>query len=179
MSTARGICILMAAAVGLCGCASQPSAAPTKPQTPDSSETSPPDDSQKFVVTPELYNRTFDEVKEVIAALTSLIKKRDYEGWRSYLTADYITRTSDPRFLDKASRSGTLEKSGIVLHSLKDYFENVVVRSRVQATLTDINFVDEMHVKALAVVDGRPVILYYLVQEDGRWKVGIWPTEED
>jgi hypothetical protein len=130
-------------------------------------------------VTPELYTRTFDEVKEVIAALTSLINAQDFKGWQSYLTADYIARTSDPKFLDRASHSGVLQKSGTVLRTLKDYFENVVVRSRVQATLTDINFVDETHVKALTVIDGRPVILYYLVREDGRWKVGIWTTDQE
>ncbi len=131
------------------------------------------------MVTPELYTRTFDEVKTVIAELTSLINSQDYDGWRSYLTEDYITRTSDPSFLKRASSSGVLQKNGIVLHSLKDYFENVVVRSRVQATLTDITFVDKTHVKAMTVIDGNPVILYYLVREDGRWKVGIWPTDQE
>lgn len=178
MSPAWRICIPVAAAVALFACASQPKAAP-----PNNSGTSPGNGSaeaqKEFVVTPELYNKTFDEVKTVIAALTSLISAQDYEGWRSYLTADYMAQTSDPEFLDKASRSGVLQKSGIVLHTLKDYFENVVVRSRVQAALTDINFVDATHVKALTVVDGRPVILYYLVREDGRWKVGIWPTDRE
>ena len=95
-------------------------------------------------------------MKVVIADLTSLINAQDYEGWRSYLTSAYIARTSDPKFLDVASHSGVLQKSGIVLRTLKDYFENVVVRSRVQASLTDINFLDETHVKALTIVDGRP-----------------------
>jgi hypothetical protein len=164
----------MAAAIALFACSSQPKAPPA--QKPSGTA----EDSQKeFVVTPELYTRTFDEVKAVIAELTSLINAQDYDGWRSYLTADYITRTSDPRFLKRASNSGVLQKSGIVLHSLKDYFENVVVQSRVQATLTDITFVDKTHVKAMTVIDGNPVILYYLVREGGRWKVGIWPTDEE
>jgi len=173
MSPVWRICIPVAAVLSLFACASQ-----AKP--PDSS---PAQDSQgshqEFVVTPELYTRTFDEVKVVIADLTSLINAQDYEGWRSYLTNAYIARTSDPKFLDVASHSGVLQKSGIVLRTLRDYFENVVVRSRVQATLTDINFLDETHVKALTIVDGRPVILYYLVREDGRWKVDIWSKDQD
>ncbi|MGO9412062.1 MAG: hypothetical protein ACLQCB_15090 [Spirochaetia bacterium] len=148
-----------------------------QPQPQDSSSDGA---SQKeFVVTPELYNKTFDEVKEVIASLTALINAQDYEGWRSYLTADYVAKTSDPKFLDRASRSGVLQKSGIVLHSLKDYFQNVVVLSRVQATLQDITFVDKTHVKAMSIIDGNPVILYYLVREDDRWKVGIWSSDQD
>jgi hypothetical protein len=180
MSLAWRICIPMAAAVALFACSSQPEPAPARPQEGSEGSSQTAADSQKeFVVTPELYNRTFDEVKAVIAELTLLISSQDYEGWRSYLTADYITRTSDSQFLKRASSSGVLQKNGIVLHSLKDYFENVVVRSRVQATLTDITFVDKNHVKAMTVIDGNPVILYYLVHEDGRWKVGIWPTEQE
>ena len=122
--------------------------------------------------------RTFEEAKKVIADVTRLINEQDYDGWRSYLTAEYVARTSDPDFLARASDSGVLRKSGIVLRTLKDYFEYVVVRSRIQASLSDINFVDATHVKALTIVDGRPVILYYLVQEGGRWKVGIWPADQ-
>ena len=47
------------------------------------------------------------------------------------------------------------------------------MRSHLQATLDDIQFLDATHVKAIALVQGTPVILYYLVREDGRWKVGL------
>lgn len=172
----RTFCIPWAAAIILFSCATQQKQPEARNET-----THPPDvqSQQGFVVTQELYRKTFDEVQDVIADLTSLIAAENYDGWRAYLTTDYIARTSSPEYLEKASRSGVLQKSGIVLRSLRDYFENVVVRSRVQATLTDINFVDKTHVKALTVVDGRPVILYYLVQEDGRWKVGIWQTGQN
>ena len=180
MSPAWRFCITLAAATVLLSCVSQQKTAAPGPKQPDSQATgSSAGPQQEFVVTPELYNRTFDEVQHVIAELTALINAADFDGWKSYLTEEYIARTSDPGFLADASRSGVLQKSGIVLHSLKDYFENVVVRSRIQASLDDINFVDETHVKALTIVDGRPVILYYLVREDGRWKVGIWPTEQE
>ena len=66
-----------------------------------------------------------------------------------------------------------LRKNGIVLKSLRDYFNNVVVRSHLQAVLDDIQFLDETHVKAIALVQGTPVILYYLVRVNGQWKVGL------
>ena len=160
-------------------CASQQKStdSQTSPDSTQTAGTQAGGPKQEFVPTRELYNRTFDEAKKVIADLTAIIAAEDYQGWLSYLTEEYVARTSDPEFLATASHSGVLLKSGIVLHTLKDYFENVVVRSRVQAALTDINFVDATHVKALTIVDGRPVILYYLVQEGGRWKVGIWPSD--
>ena len=177
----RIFCIPWAAAIILISCATQQKPAEVRNETPSNGTTNAQDrqSQQGFVVTQELYRKTFDEVQDVIADLTALIAAENYDGWRAYLTADYIARTSSTEYLEKASRSGVLQKSGTVLRSLKDYFENVVVRSRVQAALTDINFVDKTHVKALTVVDGRPVILYYLVREDGRWKVGIWQTGQD
>jgi len=177
MSPAWRFCIPCAIAIAFLSCASPPKTATEKPKD-QGSNAQPGNQSQKeFVVTKELYDKTFDEVRDVIASLTSIIAARDYDSWLSYLTQDYVTRTSDPDFLANASNSGVLQKSGIVLHTLRDYFDNVVVRSRVQATLTEINFVDATHVKALTVFDGRPVILYYLVREGGRWKIGIWQTD--
>jgi len=171
-------CVAWTAMILLLSCASAHKPASTETKPPDSAGTGvPAGPQQQFVPTPELYTRTFDEVKQIIANLTALINAQDYDGWRAYLTAEYITRTSDPSFLAEASHSGVLQKSGIVLRTLRDYFENVVVRSRVQASLDDITFVDETHVKALTIVDGRPVILYYLVREDGGWKVGTWPAD--
>ena len=127
----------------------------------------------EFIATEELYRKTFTEVQDVVSALTKIITAGDYEQWLTYLTESYVKVTGSQQFLAEASRSGVLKKSGIVLHDLKDYFENVVVRSRMQATLDDITFVDETHVKAITIVQGTEVILYYLVREDGRWKVGI------
>lgn len=126
-----------------------------------------------YVPTEEQYLKTFREVQEVIAALTRIIAAGDYDGWTQYLTAEYIASRSSPAFLADASNAPILKKNGIVLRTLRDYFDNVVVRSRLQATLDDIQFLDETHVKAIGAVQGTAVILYYLVDEGGRWKVGI------
>ncbi len=141
-----------------------------KPQTAD------PVPAQQFVATDELYRKTFAEVQEVIAALTKIIAAGDYDQWLTYLTANYVKVTGSPEFLAQASSSGVLKKSGIVLKSLKDYFNEVVVRSHLQTTLDDITFVDATHVKAITKIQGTPVILHYLVREGGRWKVGIQQT---
>ncbi|HTO21713.1 MAG TPA: hypothetical protein VMQ10_04480 [Spirochaetia bacterium] len=148
-------------------------AATTQPSTggtpgTDSSATS----GATYVPTEEQYLKTFGEVQEVIAELTKIIAAGDYDGWTGYLTGEYIESRSSPRFLADASNAPILKKNGIVLRSLRDYFDYVVVRSRLQATLDDIQFLDETHVKAIGAVQGTNVILYYLVHEGGRWKVG-------
>lgn len=147
-----------------------PSTATPAAATPAAPATSP---SATFVASEALYRATFREVQDVIAAISSTIAAGDYNGWLSYLTKEYVQSRSSPSFLADASSAAVLKKNNIVLRDLRDYFENVVVRSRLQATLDDIQFVDETHVKAIAIVQGTPVILYYLVNENGKWKVGI------
>ncbi len=143
----------------------------TRPHLPPNA--APAQNEGGFVASDELYRTTFREVQDVVAAITRIIAAGDYDGWLSYLTADFVTSRSSTSFLADASNAAVLKKSGIVLRSLRDYFNNVVVRSHLQATLDDIQFLDETHVKALALVQGTPVILYYLVHEAGGWKIGL------
>ncbi len=126
-----------------------------------------------FVVTEELYRRTFDEIAAVVAELDAVIREQDYEAWTGYLSREYAARTASPEFLALASRSARLSSQKIVLHTLRDYFVNVVVQSRLQATMDEIIFVDEANVKAMTTVGGESYILYWLTREDGMWKIGI------
>lgn len=165
----RLLCVLVCSAVFAASCASPPVKTPASPSAPAPATPS----EGAFVASEELYRTTFREVQDVVAAITRIIAAGDYDGWQSYLTVDYAASRSSADFLADASNSGVLKKNGIVLKTLRDYFDNVVVRSHLQATLDDIQFLDETHVKALALVQGTPVILYYLVQENGRWKIGL------
>jgi hypothetical protein len=176
--------LLVCAAVFAASCVSQP-AQPAQPANPTPHTETPAVQQEPgndatttattgtFVASEELYRRTFREVQEVVAALTRIISAGDYEGWLSYLTEEFVESRSSAAFLADASKAPILKKNGIVLTSLRDYFNNVVVQSHLQATLDDIQFLDETHVKAIARVQGTAVILYYLVHEGGRWKVGL------
>src|SRR5271157_1184491 len=177
------LCVLVCAGVFATSCASPPAkttespsaTAPAQkpPDKPAASPNAAPATGGEFVASEELYRTTFRDVQDIVAAITRIIAAGDYDGWLSYLTADYVASRSSASFLADASNSAVLKKNGIVLKSLRDYFSNVVVRSHLQATLDDIQFLDETHVKALALVQGNSVILYYLVHENGRWKVGL------
>jgi len=176
----KPLCLLVCAALFAASCVSQPrqpGQSPSAQAHPVENPVPPPEKRAPaeggFVASDELYRTTFREVQEVVAAITLTVSTGDYEGWLSYLTADYVASRSSTGFLADASKAPVLRKNGIVLKNLKDYFSNVVVQSHLQATLDDIQFLDETHVKAIALVQGTPVILYYLVHEDGRWKVGL------
>jgi hypothetical protein len=178
--------ILIPVLVAALSCVSQRAEEPaTRQEKPPQAEQSAPVEqpqteppveeasSGEFVVTEELYRRTFDEIAGVIAELDRIIRERDYDAWVAWLSSEYIARTSSREFLDEASKSARLSSRKIVLQSLEDYFVNVVVLSRLQATLDQILFVDEANVKAMTVVNGESYILYWLVREDGRWKIGV------
>ncbi len=128
---------------------------------------------KEFVVTKEVYRQTFDAIKETILKLNEIIKARDYEKWKTYLTKKYIERMSDPEFLKKLSESPILKQNGIVLKSLKDYFIYVVVPSRADARLDKIEIIDKDHVKAITIINNNPTILYWLERVDNQWKVGV------
>jgi hypothetical protein len=126
-----------------------------------------------FVATEDLYKKTFSEVQETVAALTKIISSGDYAQWVSFLTEAYVQSRSNAEFLATTSNAGVLKKSGIVLKSLQDYFEQVVRPARIQVAVDDITFIDATHVKAIMQIQGNPVIIYYLEREDARWKVSI------
>jgi hypothetical protein len=127
-----------------------------------------------FVVTEEVYQRTFEEIEAVIADLNAVIRAGDFPGWESRLTAAYRERTSSREYLDEISQSPLLQQSGVKLATLEDYFRRVVVPSRSSVKLDQLAFVDATHVKAITVIQGEAYILYWLVREDSTWNIGIW-----
>ncbi len=162
-----GIALLLSCASGGTGGTN-----PGSREAPPDETPLPPDD--EFIVTEDVYAQTFAEVEALISTLNDIIREKSYDAWLELLSAEYIAKTSSPEFLREASQSSILLKNRIVLKSLKDYFLSVVVPSRSQAVLSDISFIDATRVKAITVIDGKPVILYMLVKEDTRWMVGIW-----
>ncbi len=144
--------------------------------------TDPPEDEgsngngepdEPFEVTEETYERTFQEVEEVIGELNRIIQNRDFDRWQSYLTEEYRERMSRPENLATISESPILQRNNITLDSLQDYFRWVVVPSRANARLDDLEFLDDNTVHAIMNVGGRPAILYRLEKVDERWKIGI------
>ncbi len=126
-----------------------------------------------FTVPQEIYTQTFSEVEKLIARLNEIIAEKDYDDWLAYLSPGYVETTGSPAYLSEASKSPILQSQKIVLKNLKDYFLHVVVPSRVQAKLSEISFIDKTHVKAISLINGQPVILYWLVWIDSRWMIGV------
>ncbi|NOY09839.1 MAG: hypothetical protein GXP33_13465 [Spirochaetes bacterium] len=140
----------------------------TKVQTPSKEA----EEKSNFTVTKELYDKTFEEIEFTIKKLNRIISDKDYEKWVGYLTDRYIAKRSDPDFLNRMSSSAILKRNNVQLKSLKDYFDYVVVPSRANARLDKIEMIDKTHVKAITIVNNTPIILYWLVKNEGQWEVG-------
>ena len=171
----KRLILLLCIALGLAGCAHQAPAPlpsqPPEPAPPPRQDTAPP---SSFVVTKEVYTRTFDEITLFINTLSGIIQAGDFDTWLTYLSEDYIRKTSDPQYLKEQSESPLLKKNNIVLKDLKDYFTYVVVPSRSQLRLDDIEFIDESRIKAISIIRNTRGLLFLLVRIEGKWKIGVW-----
>ena len=173
--------LLLPVALLLCSCATppapvaeQPEEQPETPAEPEPEVEPVEEPEEQFVVSEEVYTKTFDEIEEFIGSLSEIIRKADYDTWLTYLSTEYIDRTGDPEYLKEQSEQPLLKKSNISLKTLKDYFEYVVVPSRIQAELDEIEFIDENQVKAYAMIRNTKALLYLLIRENDLWKIGIW-----
>jgi hypothetical protein len=154
----------------------EPEPAPVCEPEPVAEEPSPVETvvvpETEFLASGDLYVRTFEELERQIQEWNAMISRKDYEGWIASLSVAYLAERGDATYLADVSRSRRLRDSGIVLRTLRDYFYAVVVPARVDAALEEIEFVGESKVKAYALVDGEHAILFYVVWEEGGWKIG-------
>ncbi len=154
--------------------AEEPAAPPQEESTPD---TEPEEQGTEvsFVVTEKIYTQTFEEIEIFVKNLNKIIRDKNYSLWLTYLSEEYREYTDNPEYLKEQSDKPILRKSSIVIHSLEDYFIYVVVPSRSQAKLDDIEFIDENRLKALSVIRDTRVLLYLLIRVEGKeWKIGLW-----
>jgi hypothetical protein len=168
------LAVLAAAALASSCAGAPPTTAPSPDQPPAEGPAEGGEDSSQFVVSQEVYTRTFEEIGEFIDNLNLIIRNADYESWLTFLSEEYIRVTADPAYLKDQSEKPLLKQANRRLADLRDYFAHVVVPSRTQATVDEIEFLDENHVKAIAVLRGTRVILYLLERHDSQWKIGVW-----
>ena len=128
---------------------------------------------QEFIVTEEIYDKTYSEVEELVMELNIIIRNMDFETWKTFLSDAYIARNSDNAYLQELQERPILKRENIVLRNLKDYFVYVVVPSRSNATVSQIDFIDEHHVKAISLTRQGPAVLYFLVRSGESWKITV------
>lgn len=165
-------------------CKSGPEPAPEDPQQdltqpeddgkPDG--TIPPIESfDPLSVSAEVKQSTMTDVRTLIERLNVIISSRNFDEWTKHLTKEYLNHYSDPAVLAEISQDPALKRYSIVLKSLRDYFTYVVVLSRKDAQVDDIEFLDKSRIKVIWVSPkGERLVLYNLEKIGDTWKIAIW-----
>lgn len=162
----------------LLGCATEPVESELEPEPADlptavDEPAVEPSANGDFEVTEELYEQTFEEVERVISRLNEIISVGDYEAWLEYLTPEYIEAITAPENLAELNASPLLQRNNIIVEDLQDYFEYVVVPSRANLRLDDLEFIDDNTVQAIMIVRDRRAILYLLRRLNGDWRISV------
>lgn len=122
--------------------------------------------------TPDPYSeQTFEAVGELVDRLNNAIASRDFETWQGYLSQEYRDHFTDEDVLRELERAPVLRTAQIRLRSLEDYFQHVVVPSRQDAQLEELQVDSQQQITALSDVQGRRVVLYHLIWQEEEWKV--------
>ena len=157
--------------------APKPETAPTVAPKPAVPPTAPapavePVPFDPSTITKEEYDTTKAEVQALIRQLNDIIRAQDYQAWVSYLEPGYLAAISDQSFLERISDSARMKTMKISLHDTKDYFMYVVVPSRANDRVDDIEFIGENRVKAFTVTANEQRLrLYDLEKTEQGWKI--------
>jgi len=128
-------------------------------------------------ITREYYDATKDEVQHFINDLNRIISNKDYNSWRAALSDSYFREISSAENLQQISEQPAMTTRRIVLRTAEDYFMHVVVPSRANSRVDDIEFVSRYRVKAFTVnVSSRTgeeqrLRLYDLEKIGNTWKI--------
>ena len=115
---------------------------------------------------------TMTEIQALIQRLNGIIRAKNYNAWVSYLSPEYFAIISSPEYLENLSQNTVLARQNITLRSAQDYFLHVVVPSRTNDRVDDIEFISQNRVKAYTVNNrGERLRLYDLEKTGPNWKI--------
>ena len=182
-------------------CGSGPTTAPPVKEAEIETQTAPqeeppapvvsvqPEEEKAFdpgSISQEKRDAAMTEVQALITDLNRIIRARNYNAWRGYLSDSYFEEISSRAFLEERTED-LYKRDQIVAQNLgrdpkrvqkkilrtpKDYFDNVVVPSRSNDRMDDLDFVTENRVKAYTVDNrGQRLVLYDLEIIGSKWKI--------
>jgi len=112
------------------------------------------------------------EIQQLTQRLNGIIRAKNYNSWVTYLDPAYLATINSREFLETVSKAEVLVKQKIVLNSAYDYFINVVVPSRANSRVDDIEFISQNRVKAYTIdAKANRLRLYDLEKTGAGWKI--------
>jgi hypothetical protein len=127
-------------------------------------------------VSKQEYASTKVDVQHFIEELNQIIRKKDYKAWKAALSPEYFEQIASPENLQQVSELPAMKTRQIILKSAEDYFINVVVPSRANSRVDDIEFIGEHRVKAFTLITNKEgeeqrLRLYDLEKTGNIWKI--------
>lgn len=123
-------------------------------------------------ISQEVFDTTKNDVRRFVEELNRIIRGKDYNAWRANLSDNYFRQISAEDHLKNVSETQIMKRQRIVLKSAEDYFNYVVVPSRANSHVDDIEFIDENIVKAFTVNSKNERLrLYELERVGNTWKI--------
>jgi hypothetical protein len=101
------------------------------------------------------YLSTREEVQKFIEQQNKLIKERNFEAWKMSLSREYFAEISSQENLRRISAQPAMKTRRIVLRTAQDYFDYVVVPSRADLRVDEIEFISENRVKAFTITTNK------------------------
>jgi hypothetical protein len=138
-----------------------------EPESPAQEE-----DFDAGAITEEEFNFTKAEIQALVENLNNIIRTKNYNAWLDCLGMDYLAERSSPAYLAQISEQPRLKSQNIVLTGPEDYFVYVVIPSRANDRVDDIEFIAKNRVKAYTVnANGQRLRLYDLENRGNGWKI--------
>ena len=127
-------------------------------------------------VSQEQYQSTMAEVQKFIEEQNKNIKSKNFEAWKKSLSPQYFAEISSAENLRLMSEQPGMKTRKIVLKTVQDYFDNVVVPSRADLHVEEIEFISANRVKAFTVTTNKAgeeqrIRLYDLEKIGNSWTI--------
>jgi hypothetical protein len=122
------------------------------------------------------YAATREEVQKFIEQQNVFIREGNFDEWRKSLSDEYFAEISSRENLKRLSEQPGMKTRKIVLKTPQDYFEYVVIPSRADLHVDEIEFISENRVKAFTMITNKAgeeqrLRLYDLEKIDDSWTI--------
>lgn len=123
-------------------------------------------------ISQEVFDTTLVEVQQFIEKLNRIISGKNYSLWKAALSDEYFQEISSREFLTRTNESKGMKTRKIVLRTPEDYFKHVVVPSRANSRVDDIEFINTSRVKVITISSsGQRLRLYDLEKSGDVWTI--------
>jgi hypothetical protein len=120
-------------------------------------------------ITQEVFDTAKADIQRLVEDLNRIIRAQNYNTWLTYLSVEYRNRINSREFLNEINTYPGVRGR---INSARDYFNYVVVPSRTNDHVDDIEFISQQAVRAYTLgSQGQRLVLYDLEYINNRWMI--------